>query len=292
MELPNLARTARMLLDMARPSPLVSTEWLAEHADDASVIVLEISNVEHRALDEHIPGSRHVYWSDLCWNHSDREFPSPQEMADRLTALGVSGDSTIALVGDPVQFGTYAYWVLAMTGQESRTVLVDGGRLRWIKEGRPLGSGVALPAGHGLSAGDPDSAARIGRDELRRRLGEPDLLVLDARSPEEYAGERVSPSHFEVDHGAQRKGRIPGARHLYYQALLNDDESLLARDALEARFDALPIDDSETVVYCRLSHRATLMWFVLTRVLDHQNVRVYDGSWTEWGSIVGFPIER
>jgi thiosulfate/3-mercaptopyruvate sulfurtransferase len=189
-------------------------------------------------------------------------------MAQRLAALGVTDDSTIAIVGDPVQFGTYAYWVLAMTGHDANAVFVDGGRERWLTEGRALGDEIIRPASTGLSIPEPDPSVRIGRDLLRDRLGDDKLLLLDARSPEEYAGERVS------------------------QEILNEDSTLLDPAQLAARFGEFPIDDSDVVLYCRLSHRATLMWFALTRVLNHDDVRVYDGSWTEWGSIVGFPIER
>jgi thiosulfate/3-mercaptopyruvate sulfurtransferase len=123
-------------------------------------------------------------------------------------------------------------------------------------------------------------------------LDDPTVCLLEARSPEEYRGDRVSPDDFEVDHGAERRGRIPGAVHLYYQELLRDDGTLLDRDALAARFDQVLGDATQVGSYCRLSHRATLTWFALTRILDHPSARVYDGSWTEWGSIVGYPIER
>jgi thiosulfate/3-mercaptopyruvate sulfurtransferase len=277
---------------MTRTSPLVTTDWLADHLDDDDVVVLEVSSEEARSAGDHIPGTRHVFWKDLCWHDTDRDFPSSAVMAQRLAALGVTDDSTIAIVGDPVQFGTYAYWVLAMTGHDANAVFVDGGRERWLTEGRALGDEIIRPASTGLSIPEPDPSVRIGRDLLRDRLGDDKLLLLDARSPEEYAGERVSPTWFEIDYGAERKGRIPGAEHLYYQEILNEDSTLLDPAQLAARFGEFPIDDSDVVLYCRLSHRATLMWFALTRVLNHDDVRVYDGSWTEWGTIVGFPIER
>ena len=135
---------------------------------------------------------------------------------------------------------------------------------------------------------------RIGRDDLRAHLGRSGRLVLDVRSPEEYAGDRVMPPP-EFDHGAERKGRIPGAVHLYYRDLLNDDDSFKSVAELQGIVDAVgatPATANEIVAYCRLSHRATLVWFALTHLLGHPNVKIYDGSWTEWGSIVGFPIER
>lgn len=279
-----------------RPSPpLVSTEWLQEHLDDSAVTIVEISSdlADQAAYDQdHIPGSLFAHWKDLLWHETDRQFPSPSIMSDRLTRLGVPRDGTIALVGDPVQYSTYAFWVLTMAGQGHRVVHVDGGRSKWLSEERPLTPEVPKPGHDVVEVGEPDPSSRIGRDEVLEGISDAKRLILDVRSPEEYAGERVSPSYFEVDHGAQRKGHIPGARHLYYDDLLTDQGAYLSPEELRSHIGDLPIDTSEVVVYCRLSHRATLVWFALKFLLGAQDVRIYDGSWTEWGSIVGFPIER
>lgn len=285
---------------MSQPSadpdvPLVSTEWLGTHLVDPDLSVLEISSdtaADAEYFKGHVPGSRFAYWKDLLWHETDRQFPSPSTMAERLSSLGFPAEGRIALLGDPVQFSTYAYWVMTMTGQGSRFVHVDGGREKWVSEGRPLTTDVPSPATTTIEPGSPDESCRIGRDEVRDGLENPQRLVIDARSPEEYAGERVSPDWFEVDYGAERTGRIPGARHLYYTAILTEDGAYLPPEELRARLGDLPVDSSEVITYCRLSHRATLVWFALKYLLGVQNVRVYDGSWTEWGSIVGFPIER
>lgn len=275
---------------------LVSTSWLGEHLEDSSVVILEISThplaqAEYRS--GHAPGARFVYWKDLLWQETDRQFPGPEVVAKRLGALGVGDIGTIALLGDPFQFAAYAYWVLTMAGQEDRCRLVDGGRRTWIAEGRPLTKQVPEIEDTSISAGRLDETSRIGRDELLEGLGKPSRALIDLRSPEEYHGERVSPSWMAFDHGAERKGHIPGGLHLFFEDLLQDDGTLLPPNGLKARFDALGIDEAaEIVTYCRLSHRAALGWFVLTRILDRPDVRVYDGSWTEWGSIVGVPIER
>ena len=179
-----------------------------------------------------------------------------------------------------------------MSGLNARVALVDGGREKWVGEGRPITTTVPEPTPGQLDAGVGDQSPRIGRDEVRAGLGDPRRLLIDVRSPEEYAGERVSPPHFEFDYGAERTGRIPGAQHLYYANLFGDDGAYLPQDELRRRFRDLPIGDSDVVLYCRLSHRATSVWFALEHMLGHDNVRVYDGSWTEWGTIVGFPIER
>lgn len=275
---------------------LVSTQWLADHLDDPSVVILEVSiDPPSKAAyaSGHIPGARYVYWKDLLWHDSDREFPSPEVLATRLQALGVSDGTTIALVGDPFQFAAYAYWVMTMSGQEARCRLVDGGRRTWIAEQRPLTTEVTTPSVGDLTPGAVDSSPRIGRDQIRAGLGPDGPLLIDMRSPEEFRGERVSPPWLAFDHGAERGGHIPGAHNLFIDNLLSDTGTLLPPDQLRERFEAVGVqDDAEIVTYCRLSHRGSLAWFILTRLLGVSNVRVYDGSWTEWGSIVGFPVER
>lgn len=277
-------------------SSLVSTHWLADHLDDPTVVILEVSIDPLAEADYrtgHIPGSHFVYWKDLLWHDSDREFPSPEVLAERLRALGVNDDTAVALIGDPFQFGAYAYWVMTMSGQEDRCRLVDGGRRTWVAEQRPLTTDVLEPSIGDLTAGFVDSSPRIGRDEVRGGLGSDGPLLIDMRSPEEYRGERVSPPWLAFDHGAERRGHIPGARSLFIDNLLTDTGTLLPPNELRERFEAVGVrDDIDIVTYCRLSHRGSLAWFILTRLLGASNVRVYDGSWTEWGSIVGFPIER
>jgi thiosulfate/3-mercaptopyruvate sulfurtransferase len=282
--------------DVSITSPLVSTQWLADHLEEPSVVVLEVSIDPLAKADYeggHIPGALFVYWKDLLWHDSDREFPSPEVLAGRLGALGVSEDTTVALVGDPFQFAAYAYWVMTMSGQDQHCRLVDGGRRTWIAEQRPLTTDVITPSIGDLTPGVADSSPRIGRDQVRAGLGPDGPLLIDMRSPEEYRGERVSPPWLAFDHGAERGGHIPGAHNLFIDNLLTDTGTLLPPNDLRERFKAVGVEnDTEIVTYCRLSHRGSLAWFVLTRLLGASNVRVYDGSWTEWGSIVGFPVER
>lgn len=276
--------------------PLVSTQWLADRLGDPTMVILELSIDPLDKADYrigHIPGAHFVYWKDLLWHDTDREFPSPEVLAERLRALGVDNTTTIALVGDPFQFAAYAYWVMTMLGLEERCRLVDGGRRTWLAEQRPLTTDIPEPSVGNISPGSVDFAPRVGRDEIRAGLGSGRPLLIDMRSPEEYRGERVSPPWLAFDHGAERGGHIPGAQNLFVDNLLTETGTLLPPDELRARFEAVGVgDDTEIVTYCRLSHRGSLAWFILTRLLGRSNVRVYDGSWTEWGSIVGFPVER
>lgn len=276
-------------------SPLVSPEWLEEHLRDPNVRVLEISALPDSTgyREGHIPGASWVFWKDFCWHESDREFIGPRELADRLGELGVGPDTTLVLYGDPVQYGTYAFWIIRMAGHRDIRLL-DGSKTSWIADGRPLSRNVPGRAPASYPAPQPDESMRLGRDQVRDRLGNPKCLLLDVRSPEEYSGERVAPAP-NPDHGAERKGRIPGARHLFFRTLLNDDDTFKSPQEVAEVLDLAGIDPGsadEIVCYCRLSHRATLVWFALTYLLGSEGVKIYDGSWTEWGSIVGFPIEK
>ena len=280
---------------MSETSPkLVSPSWLLERLDDPAITVLEISSdPEAKAyLKGHIPGAIFSFWKDLLWHETDREFVSSSELSSRLGEIGVSTDSTLVICGDPVQYGTYALWVMTMAGVKDVRIL-DGSRTRWINDGNPLETeGLSRePIDNGSL--DPSIAPRIGRDEVLQKINNPDTVLLDVRSPEEYRGERVSPPG-GFDHGAERKGRIPGAVHLFFRELLNDDDTFISKEKLERKFSEVGVKKSsekDIVSYCRLSHRATLSWFAMSEILGIEKAQIYDGSWTEWGSIVGFPIE-
>lgn len=272
---------------------LVSSEWLAGHLDDPDLRIIEVSSAPDDAefRQEHIPGALRWYWKDALWHATDREFATPEDMASRLGRIGIAPDTTIVVYGRPVQYGTYALWVLTMAGHQD-VRLLDGGRKGWIADGRPLSPDIPLNTPVDYPPAISDLSSRVGREDVRSRLGQPGRILLDVRSPEEYRGERVSPPP-GFDHGAERKGHIPGAVHLHFRDLLNDDDTFKTPEHMQERLTQVGIHPeaaAEIVTYCRLSHRATLVWFALSFVLGYRQVRVYDGSWTEWGSIVGFPI--
>ena len=277
------------------PLPLVSTAWLAERLDDPSIRIIEVSADpdKNTYMEGHIPGAEWKNWKEFCWHETDRSFPTPEEMGKRLGRIGVSRDTLVVLYGDPVQYGSYAFWTLTMCGHPHLRLL-DGSRTKWEAEGRPLSQDISRFDPVDYIAGPGDSSSRIGRNDVRRDLGKPGRILLDVRSPEEYRGERVMPPpHF--DHGAERTGRIPGAVHLYYRELLNEDDTFKSGEELRAIFSGVGISPEireEVVTYCRLSHRATIAWIAAHHILGLPNIRIYDGSWTEWGSIVGFPIEK
>ncbi|MGI9596736.1 MAG: sulfurtransferase, partial [Acidimicrobiales bacterium] len=232
-------------------SSLVDTTWLADHLEDEDIVILEVSTDPPQSaayFTEHIPRAHYRYWKDLCWHDTDRDFPTPEVMADRLGKLGVGDQSTIVVVGDPIQFGSYAFWVLTMTGFGDKAVLLDGGRAAWIDAGHPSTSEIIEPRQAVVVPGPPVVDCRIARDEVRAGLGSSDRVLLDMRAPEEYSGERVAPAFIEFDHGAQRHGRIPGARHLYYQRLLTDEGKLKPAAELRAEFQGVgALHDGEIV---------------------------------------------
>lgn len=275
---------------------LVTCDWLAGRLSDPQIRILEICATPDLATYKkaHIPNACGVYWKDVCWHETDREFISPEAMARRFGDLGIGPATTLVLYGDPVQYGTYAYWAFTMAGHRSIRIL-DGSRKRWLAEGRPMTDQIPsfAPVDYVPAAGD--STMRVGRRNVRDGLRKPGRVLLDVRSPEEYAGKRVIDYSAAFDHGAERFGRIPGAKNMFFRQIANEDDTYASpaaiRDAL-ARTGIAPDSPDEIVVYCRLSHRATFVWFAMTHLLGMKNVRIYDGSWTEWGSIVGYPIER
>ena len=281
---------------MSADDCVVSTAWLAEHLDD--VVVLEVAFMPPHKADYfsqgHIPGSHYRYWKDFCWHPLQRQFADPETMATRLRELGVGDDRPLVLVGDRVQFATYAYWVLTMAGFEQHARVLDGGRTTWALEDRPLVDEIPdATASRGVIAGPPSAAGRVGRDDVLAAIEAGSHRLVDLRSPEEFRGERVAPLIAEFDHGAERAGHIPGAVSLPHEELLAADGTFIPPSEVDAKFSAIGAGpDRDLIAYCRLSHRASLAWFLLTRVGKRTAVSVYDGSWTEWGSMVGMPIAR
>ena len=277
-------------------SPLVSTAWLEEHLSDPDLRIIEICSLrDDKTYHEgHIPGAMWVYWKSACWQDSDREFVTPAQMAKLFGSMGIGPQTTVVLYGDPVQYGSYGYWAFTMAGHKNLRLL-DGGRRKWVLEGRPMSRNVPSFPRVEYPTPTGTAAMRVGRRNVRDNLGQPKRLLLDLRSPEEYTGKRVSEYSFAVDHGAERTGRIPGAVHLYFKELLNEDDSFKSSEELRhvlAGAGVAPEKFDDVVCYCRLSHRATIAWIALTNILGHPNIKIYDGSWTEWGSIVGYPIEK
>ncbi|MBI4640726.1 MAG: sulfurtransferase [Candidatus Tectomicrobia bacterium] len=278
--------------DSFHPDVLVEPDWLINHLDDPTLRIVEIGAMGPSPYydDGHIPGAIYWPWKESLWDERQREFVSPANFAALMSRSGVLPETTLLFYSSACQFATYALWTCVLRGHTNVKIL-NGSRKRWGQEGRPLTKDLpnVVPTTYPLRA--PDESGRIRREGILAGLFNPDRILLDVRAPEEYLGERVSPGT-GFDHGAERKGRIPGARHLFFRELLNNDDTFKSADELRAAFasrEATP--EKEVVVYCRLSHRASLAWFAARCLLEYPRVRSYDGSWTEWGSMVGMPIE-
>lgn len=271
---------------------LVDTNWIAEHIDGPKVCLIEIDwdgLTDYEA--GHIPGAIGWHWKSALWDPFVREFPTDDEFAARLGAAGISPDTTVVFYGAPVQFGTYAWWVFKLFGHKDVRIL-DGGKVKWQREGRPLVTDVRATHSVPYTTAAKAQAMRAGRDQVLQAIHSQETVVLDHRSYEEFSGQRVGlPGKPDV--GAERYGRIPGAHHVPFDSLLNEDTTFKEPSALQeivGRYVETP--NTAVISYCRLAHRATLASFAMTELLGFENVRVYDGSWTEWGSMVGMPIER
>ncbi|OGO17304.1 MAG: hypothetical protein A2Z14_17380 [Chloroflexi bacterium RBG_16_48_8] len=276
----------------AHPEMVVTTDWLADHLEDPSIRIIEVSSLgELTYPDGHIPGAVHWPWRESLWDQKMREFVLPSDFAQSLSRSGVSPETTIIFYSDRCQFGTYALWTCLLRGHTHVKVL-DGSRTRWVQDGLPMTTEVPriTPGNYPIRA--PNETWRISRDGVLAGLGNPDRVILDGRTPEEYKGLRVKPEP-GFDHGAERKGHIPGAKHLFYDELVNEDETWRPVEELRKAYEARgATPDKDIVTYCRLSHRATFLWFTAYFLLGYPRVRSYDGSWTEWGSMVGMPIEN
>ncbi|MCC6533416.1 MAG: sulfurtransferase [Burkholderiales bacterium] len=275
---------------------LVDPDWLARHANDPGVCLIEIAGNGQEQLQAytagHIPGAHAWRWKEWLWDERRRDFPSPQLFARRMGAAGIGEDTTVVLYGEDMQFGIYAWWVLRLCGHADARVL-DGARYLWRAQGRALVTDTPAARPAVVRSLKPrHDAVRVYRDEMLSRLGRDDTLILDARSPEEYRGERASPPGMP-DTGAERLGRIPGAKHLYFEDLLDANKRFRPPEDLRRLFETRGAGaDRDIIAYCRLSHRATVLYFALTELLGIENIRIYDGSWTEWGNLVGVPVEK
>ncbi|OGA38607.1 MAG: hypothetical protein A3G24_10980 [Betaproteobacteria bacterium RIFCSPLOWO2_12_FULL_62_13] len=279
-----------------RSNALVDPAWLHRHRNDPQVKLVEVAGMNQDQMQAyragHVPGALCWKWKEMLWDPYKRDFPAPKDFAQRLGAAGIGNDTTVVFYGEGVQFGIYAWWAFRYCGHE-KAVVLDGARYRWVAEGRPLVTNVPRPAAPvKYQPAARSERMRIRRDQVLAALGRKGKVILDGRSPEEYSGERVGgPGGPDV--GALRYGRIPGAKHLYFEDLLDANKAFKPapelRKLVKAR-GATP--DKEIITYCRMSHRATVLYFTLTQLLGYRKVQLYDGSWTEWGNLVGVPVER
>ena len=278
----------------AHPEALVSTDWVAEHLDDPSIRLVE-SNEDVLLYDTgHIPGAVKIDWHQDLNDPLVRDYLDGERFAQRMRDKGISRDTTVVFYGDKNNWwATYALWVFKLFGHEDCRVM-DGGRAKWEDEGRPMTTEVPdHPTGDYPVVERDDASIRAFRDEVREHMEAKGQMV-DVRSPEEYSGELLHMPEYPQE-GVLRGGHVPGARNVpWARAVDPESHTFKSADELKAIYceEQGLSPEKETVAYCRIGERSSHTWFVLTELLGFDDVRNYDGSWTEWGNAVRMPVER
>ncbi|MCP2309116.1 MULTISPECIES: sulfurtransferase [Kitasatospora] len=275
----------------AHPERLVSTDWLAAHLSDGTIRVVDVDE-DTTAYDQgHIPGAVGWNWATDLHAEVGRDYLDRAALGHLLSAAGVEEDTTVVLYGgNDNWFAAYAYWILRLRGFD-RVKLLDGGRKKWVLEDRELTEEVMDYQHTGYTVtGEEHPEIRALRYEMLARTGG-EIGLVDVRSPEEYRGERLAPPHLPQEQ-AQVPGHIPGAVNIPWSQAANEDGTFKSAAELRALYAGQGITgERETVAYCRIGERSSHTWFALTELLGYPQVKNYDGSWTEYGSLVGAPVE-
>ncbi len=274
-----------------RSQILVDAEWARAHLDDPAVRLVEV-DVDTTAYEQgHLPGAVGWNWTSQLTDGVRRDIASREDFSRLLSSSGIGPATTIVLYGDNNNwFAAWAYWQLKLYGHRDVRIL-DGGRRYWLDHGLPLSVDEPTHPETGYRLPDADHGLRAFRDDILPRLGEPGFALVDVRSPAEYNGEVIAPPG--MTETAQRAGHIPGAASIPWSQAAREDGTFKSADELRALYEAKGITaDKDVVAYCRIGERSSHTWFVLHELLGYPRVRNYDGSWTEWGSMIGVPIER
>jgi thiosulfate/3-mercaptopyruvate sulfurtransferase len=276
----------------ANPDALVETDWLEEHVNDPDIRVIEVDEDTEAYEKGHIQGAVGWNWTTDLHTEVGRDYIDQAGLSELLSAAGVGSDSTVILYGGNNNwFAAYAYWVLKLRGFDD-VKLLNGGRKKWELESRELTQDPPSVSGTGFSiSGGERDQIRALRDEVLGKL-EGATGFVDVRSPEEFRGEKLAPDHLPQEQ-AQVPGHIAGAANIPWAKAANEDGTFKSADELKALYEAEGITgDREIIAYCRIGERSSHTWFALQELLGYPNVKNYDGSWTEYGSLVGAPVEK
>ena len=274
---------------MSRSAVLVDADWVEANLDTSGVVLVEVDE-DASAYDKgHIRGAVKIDWKKDLQDPVRRDFVDREGFQALLSARGIGNDDTVVLYGGNNNwFAAYAYWYFKLYGHEN-VRLLDGGRKKWELESRELVTDVPERPATQYTAKDQDHSLRAFRDDVVAAIGK--LNLVDVRSPDEFSGKLLAPAHLPQE-AAQRGGHIPTARNVPWSKAANDDGTFKSDDDLRTLYAGEGIDfDKDTIAYCRIGERSAHTWFVLHEILGQPNVKNYDGSWTEYGSLVGVPIE-
>jgi thiosulfate/3-mercaptopyruvate sulfurtransferase len=274
---------------MARSDALVTADWAQSNLDEPDVVLVEVDE-DTSAYDRgHIAGAVKLDWRKDLQDPVKRDFVDAEQFSKLLSGRGISNDDTVILYGGNNNwFAAYAYWYFKLYGHDN-VKLLDGGRKKWELDGRALSTDAVSRPSIDYTAKQPDLSIRAFRDEVIAAIGEKNLV--DVRSPEEFSGRILAPAHLPQEQ-SQRPGHIPGAINVPWSKAANEDGTFKTDDDLAKLYAGAGLDSSSQIIaYCRIGERSSHTWFVLRELLGHEDVKNYDGSWTEYGSLVGVPIE-
>ncbi|QSE92029.1 MULTISPECIES: sulfurtransferase [Rhodococcus] len=274
---------------MARSDVLVSTDWAQQNLNAPNVVFVEVDEDTSAYDIGHIEGAVKLDWKKDLQDQVRRDFLDREQFSALLSARGIANDDEVVLYGGNNNwFAAYAYWYFKLYGHDN-VKLLDGGRKKWELEERPLSEDTVTRPTSTYRASEPDLSIRAFRDEAVDAIGV--LNLVDVRSPDEFTGKILAPAHLPQEQ-SQRPGHIPGALNVPWSKAANEDGTFKSDEELTAIYGEAGLDGSrDTIAYCRIGERSSHTWFVLKELLGHKNVKNYDGSWTEYGSLVGVPIE-
>ncbi len=280
------------MADYAHPETLVETQWVADNLKDPKIRLVEV-DVDTAAYGEgHIPGAIGWNWKTDLEEQLERDILRPDTFEKLLSRSGIANDTTVILYGDNNNwFATYAFWHVKLYGHADARVM-NGGRAKWITEGRPMTKETPSHPATKYQAKDPDKSIRVLRSQVVDSVGKAGLGLVDVRSPKEFSGEILAPENLPQE-GAQRGGHIPGAANIPWSQAVREDGTFKSVEELKQLYQGKGITpDKEIIAYCRIGERSSHSWYVLKYLLGYPKVLNYDGSWTEYGSLVNVPIER